>query len=191
MIQLILFVTIGGLLLFAVGSFAFRRRVEGGSIALVQARQALNVLQAGLLPADLVARIFDRADLDYVEMQCSPELHDLFMEERKRVALLWVSRVRKQVVNLKKFHLGSSRFYARLNVGTELSLAFDFARVLFACRMLELFVQVRGPYAAPRMVGAMAATATKVCHVSQDSLAFLTPAYAARGAEPSVPTTRV
>jgi hypothetical protein len=190
-IQLIVSLLIGAVLLVSVGRFAFRRRVEGGSVALVRARQALNTLQGGLLPADLVARIFDRADLDYVEAESSPELRELFMEERKRVALLWVGRVRKQLVNLKKFHLGSSRFYARLNVGTELSLAFDFTRVLFACRMLELFVHLRGPYAAPRMVGAMAATATKVCNVSQDSLAFLTPAYAARGAEQSGRTTRV
>ncbi len=188
MIQLVLFVTIGALLLFAVVSFALRRRVEGGSVALVQARQALNQLQVGLLPADLVGRVFDRADLDYVESQSSAEVRELFMEERKRVALLWVSRVRKQLGNLKKFHLGSSRFYAHLNVGTELLLAFDFARLLFACRLLELFVRLRGPYAAPRMVGAMAATATKVCHVSQESLAFLTPAYAQAVDAPARPT---
>jgi hypothetical protein len=182
-IQLILFLLIGSLLLLSLGSFAWRRRVEGGSGALVQARQALNTLQAGLLPAELVARIFDRADLNYVESQTSSEIRDLFIGERKRVALLWVSRVRQQLESLKRFHLGSARFYARLNLRTELSLAVDFARLLFACRLLQVFVHLGGPYAAPRFVGATAEVATKVCNVSQESLAFLTPVYATRGAD--------
>lgn len=183
MIQLILFLLVGALLLVSLTSFAWRRRAEGGSTALVQARQALNALQGGLLPAELVARVFDRADLDYVESQPSAELRDLFIEERKRVALLWVRRVREQLLSLKRFHSGSARFYARLDLRTELSLFMDFNRLLFACRMLEVFVHLRGPYAAPRIVGAMAATATKVCSVSQESLAFLTPVYAARAAD--------
>jgi len=177
-IQLIVFVLIGALLLLSVSSFAWRRRAEGGSGVLVQAQHALNTLQAGLLPADLVARIFDRADLHFVESHASPEIRSLFMEERKRVALLWVRRVRQQLESLQQFHLGSARFYARLNLRTELSLAADFAQLYFACRLLQVFVHLRGPYAAPRIVGATAATATKVCKVSQESLAFLTPAYA-------------
>jgi hypothetical protein len=189
-IQLILFVLIGALLLVSLIFFARPRRVEGGSTALVQARQALNTLQSGLLPAELLARIFDQADLNYVKSQSTPEIHDLFIEERKRVALLWVNRVRKQVLSLRQFHLGSARFYARLNPVTEFSLFVDFTRLLVACRMLEVFVHLRGPYAAPRIVGATAATAAKVCNVSQESLAFLTPVYAARGANGAVPPAR-
>lgn len=180
MIQLILSLLIGSLLLLSVASFVFRRRAEGSSVDLVEARQALNALQGGLLPAELVARIFDRTDLEYVNMQRSPEVRELFLEERKRIALVWVGRVRKQITRLKSFHLGSARFYAGLDLRTELSLALDFARLLFACRMLEVFVQLRGPYAAPRILGATAATAAKVCSVSQESLAFLTPVYAVR-----------
>jgi hypothetical protein len=178
-IQLILFLLIGGLLLLSLGSFAWRRRAEGGSGALLRAQQSLNTLQAGLLPADMVARIFDRADLNYVESQGLSEIRDLFVDERKRVVLLWVSRVRQELESLKRFHLGSARFYAQLNLRTELLLAVDFARLLFACRLLRVFVHLRGPYAAPRIVGATAAMATKVCNVSRESLAFLTPVYAA------------
>lgn len=180
MIQLVLFLTVGATLLVLLASVVFRRRSEGGSVALLEARQALNTLQGGLLPAELVARIFDRTDLEYVNTQRSSEVRDLFLEERKRIALLWIGRVRKQITRLKSFHLGSARFYAGLDLRTELSLSLDFARLLFACRMLEVFVQLRGPYAAPRIVGTTAATAAKVCSVSQESLAFLTPLYAAR-----------
>jgi hypothetical protein len=178
-IQLISFLLIGAMLLISLGFFARGgRRAEGGSGAMVEAKQALNALQAGLLPPELVDRIFAREDLEYVESNTAKEIRELFMEERKIVALSWVSRVRKQILSLKRFHLGSARFYAQLNVRTELSLALDFATLLFACRTLQVFVYFRGPYAAPRIVGSTAATAARVCKISEESLAFLTPVYA-------------
>ncbi len=181
MIQLISFLVIGALLLVSLYSFArSSNRAEGGSGAMVQAKHALNALQAGLLPPELVGRIFSREDLEYVESETSEEIRELFMEERKKVALFWVSRVRKQVLSLKRFHLGSARFYARLSLRTELALAVDFATLLFACRALQVFLYLRGPYAAPGIVGSTAATAARVCKVSEKSLSFLTPAYAGR-----------
>ncbi len=181
MIQLISFLSIGALLLISLGFFARRgQRAEGGSGALVQAKQALNTLQGGLLPSELVTRIFDRQDLKYIESESSKEIRELFLEERKTIALSWVSRVRKQVLSLRSFHLGSARFYAQLSLRTEISLAVDFAALLFECRALQFFLYVRGPFAVPRMVGSTAATATRVCKISEQSLAFLTPAYAVR-----------
>ena len=184
MIQLILFLGIGALLLVSLYSFARRsNRAEGGSGAIVEARQALNALQVGLLPPELVGRIFNRQDLEYVESKTSDEIRELFIEERKRIALFWVSRVRTQVLSLKRFHLGSARFYAQLSLRTELQLAMDFARLLFACRTLQFFLYVRGPYAVPAIVGSTAVTATRVCKISEKSLSFLTPAYAGRVVE--------
>jgi hypothetical protein len=178
-IQLIAFLLVGALLLVSLYFFATRtQRAEGSSGALVEAKHALNTLQAGLLPAELVGRIFARNDLDYVESSTSKEIRDLFLEERTKIALSWVSRVRKQVLTLKSFHLRSARFYAQLNLRTELALAVDFAALLFACRALQVFLYLRGPYAAPGIVVSTAASATRVCKISQDSLAFLTPAYA-------------
>jgi hypothetical protein len=180
-IQLIPILVIGALLLVSLYSFMRReQRAEGGSGALVEAKQALNTLQAGLLPPELVGRIFARADLDYVDSKASKEIRELFLDERKKIALSWVSRVRTQVLNLRRFHLGSAKFYAQLSVRTELSLAVDFAVLLFECRALQVFLYVRGPYAVPRMVGSTAAAATRVCKISEQSLAFLTPAYAGR-----------
>lgn len=181
MIQLMPFLLVGALLLVSLYFFARpTQRAEGSAGALVEARQALNTLQSGLLPPELVGRIFARNDLDYVESSTSKEIRDLFLEERTKIALSWVSRVRKQVLTLKSFHLGSARFYARLNPRTELALAVDFAALLFACRALQVFLYLRGPYAAPGIVVSTAASATRVCKISQDSLAFLTPAFAVR-----------
>jgi hypothetical protein len=169
------------MLLVSLYSFMRRgQRAEGGSGAMVEAKHALNSLQAGLLPPELVERIFAREDLQYVESETAKAIREIFLEERTKVALSWVSRVRKQVLSLRRFHLGSARFYARLSPATELALAMDFAVLLFECRVLQVSLFLRGPYAAPRIVGSTAATATRVCKISEESLAFLTPVYASR-----------
>jgi hypothetical protein len=121
--QLISFIAIALGLGVSLASLALRKRVEGGSDAMVKAKQALSSLQAGLLPAEM------------------------------------------------------ARFYAGLSLGTEISLGFDFAVLLLACRALQVSVHLGGPYAAPRMVASTAAIANRVCAISERSLAFLTPAY--------------
>jgi hypothetical protein len=78
------------------------------------------------------------------------------------------------VLSLKQFHSGQSRLYARLDVRTEVALALSFASLLILCRVLQATFYVRGPYAAPRVVGIAITAAGKVCTVSENSLAFLT-----------------
>jgi len=173
-IQLIFFLSIG-VLLFASLFFLARRnpRPEGSSGALIEARQALVALQAGLLPIELVQRIFAEQDWEYVRSESPAAVRELFMEERKKVALLWVDQVRAQIRSLSRFHRGSARSYARLNPRLEMELALGFAGLTFACRVLRVIVYVGGPYAAPRMVGAMANAASRTCKISEQSLAFL------------------
>jgi hypothetical protein len=174
MIQLILFLLIGALLFLSLIFLVWRSpRAEDSSAALVEARQALVALQTGLLPMELTGRIFAREDLEYVRSQAPEAVCTMFLSERKGVALAWAAQVRKQLLNLMRFHLGSARFYARLSFRTELALAVQFGGLLLACRALQLVLYVGGPYAAPRIVGATVATAVHVCRISEQSLAFL------------------
>ena len=192
MIQLIAFLTVGLVLSSSLLFLMMRRapRPEGGSGALVEARQALNSLQAGLLPPELIARIFAKEDLEYVLGETPKQIQDMFLEERKKTALCWVNQVRTQVISLKRFHLGSARFYARLSMRTEMELALSFTALLAACRVLQLVMYVWGPYAAPRMVDSTAAAAARVCKISEASLAFLNPAHLSTFGGPSAGTAR-
>jgi hypothetical protein len=173
-IQLIFFLTIGVLLFSSLFFLARRKaRPEGTSDALVEARQALSSLQAGLLPEKLVKRVFDRGDWEYVKSEAPKPVRQLFLEERKRIAILWIDQVRNQINNLSRFHRGSARHYAKLNPRTEMSLAFSFFGLVCSCRALQMTVAVAGPYAAPRLVGAVATAAERTCKISEQSLAFL------------------
>lgn len=190
-IQLLFFILIGAALLASLVLLARRgnARVEGDSRALVEARKALDVLQAGLLPEELVQRIFARDDLDYLISSAVPKpVRDLFVLERKKIALSWIGQVRSEISRLRRFHVGAARSYAQLGVGTELKLACHFAALLVGCRALRLAVYVGGPYVAPRMVGATAAAAASICTISEQSLAFLNPVQLKPFANGSLPS---
>ena len=175
MIELVAFFAVGVIFLVLLYALARRGdvRAEGGAEALLQARQALHSLQNGLLPSGLVERIFARDDLDFVSSTCSREIRQVFLRERKKLALRWVGQVRARVLSLHRFYSGQSRRYARLKVHTELGLALDFASLLIACRILQVVFYLRGPYAAPRMVAHAIGAAGNVCTIFEQSLAFL------------------
>jgi hypothetical protein len=176
MMQLVLFLTLGsGLIILLFLLTRRNRRVEGGAQAVFHARQALVALQMELLPPAILGRIFERHDLEYVTAQTSAQIQELFLEERQKIVLSWVGQIRKQILSLKQFHLGSARFYAGLSLSTELRLASEFFLLLGICRAVQIAVRWRGPYAAPRMVGRAAATAARVCDLSARSLDFLKP----------------
>jgi hypothetical protein len=177
MTGLFLYVALGvGLLVFL---WALARRkgapVEGCGLQFVEARQALRTLQFGLLPENLIARIFDPEDFRYVTAASPEEIGKLFLQERSRISLMWVRRVRSEIRNLMHFHLAYSRLHAKLSLLTEVRLALDFALLLLACRALRILLYLRGPYGARAVVRVLTAAAGRVCAASEKSLAFLNP----------------
>lgn len=175
MIQLVFSLLVGLALLVVLYFFARRGKVsaEGSAQQLREARQTLDSLQFGLLPNDLVHRIFAREDLRYVRSAAPPQVQSLFLAERRAISLAWVRRVRGAILDLMRFHRGHARLYAQLSLSTEILLALNFAVLLMVCRLLQIALYLRGPYAAPGMVRTVAAAANRVCLISEKSLVFL------------------
>jgi hypothetical protein len=177
MIGLLLYLALGVGLLVVLWALARRKSapVEGCGRQFVEARQALRTLQLGLLPENLIERIFDQEDYRYVTATSPGEIGELFLQERSRISLMWVRRVRSEIRNLMHFHLAYSRLHAKLSLLTEIRLAVDFALLLMACRALRILLYLRGPYGARSMVRVLTGTAGRVCAASEKSLAFLNP----------------
>jgi len=173
-IQLLFFLFLAAAFFAFLLYFAYRGRAEGGAAVLVEARQALVTLENDLLPHDFVAGIFAKDDLEFVRAEGSRAIERLFVQERRKIALIWVERVERQIRQLRHLHLGSARFYAQLNVRTELSLAWDFGILVVNCQALRLALLLGGAYAAPVVVGRVAEAASRVCDISRRSLSFLT-----------------
>jgi len=182
MMQLVIFLAVGtGLLVLLL--VAIRRQpshAAGSAGELVTAKRTLESLQLGLLPADLVEQVFGRQDFAYISSIGSNELTDLFMSERKRLALMWIGQIRKQVRALKDFHVSRSRMFTHMSRWREFSIALDFAGLEIRCRVLQLLMRWRGPYAAPNFARRTATTAGRLCSVLDQCLAFLTPGTPAR-----------
>ena len=178
MIELIGFLGVSAVLLVTL-YFFFRAdvRTEGSAQTIVDARLALTALQDDLLPPHLVERIFAKDDLIYLESHASPRVREIFLSQRKQLALSWVKQVRGQVLNLRRFHLGSARFHPRLSFMTEGALAARFAFLLIECRALQAALYVRGAYGAPALVAMASGTAAKLCSVSERNLSFLRPVH--------------
>ena len=175
MIQLVFFLALGlgflGVLIFILRRG--RATPEGGAAALIEARGALDTLQCSLMPPELIGRIFEQQDLEYIETSAPAGVREFFLRERSQIALLWITQMRTQLVSLRRFYTGRSRYFAQINAGTELSLGLNFLVLLSACRLLQMLVYVRGPFAAPRIVGATITRTAKICDFSAEKLEFL------------------
>jgi hypothetical protein len=177
MMQLVIFLAVGtGLLvLLLVAMLRQPSHAAGSAGELVTAKRTLESLQLGLLPAELVEQVFGRQDFAYVSSIGSDKLTNLFMSERKRLALMWIGQIRKQVRALKDFHVSRSRMFTHMSRWREFSIALDFAGLEIRCHVLELLMQWRGPYAATDFARRTALTAGRLCSILDQSLAFLTP----------------
>jgi hypothetical protein len=173
MLQLLFFLAIGGVLLIFLVALSRRGKAEGAAEVLVDAHQALITLRTELLPQGFVERLFAREDLEFVNSEGVAEISHFFDRERKKIALAWVKSVQRQVALLKQLHLGSARFYARLEFKTEASLAWNFMILSVTCKTLQLTFRTGGAFAAPRVVGTVATAASRVCEISAQSLEFL------------------
>ena len=177
MTHLIFFLLLSAGLLVLLFLIARRARpIEGSAQSLREAKQALSALQEWALPSGVLERVFAKQDMAYVLSSTPPDVQRLFMQERRKVAFMWVCQVHKSVGLLKNFHLSQARFYERLSLGTEIELGFNFAALLFACRVLQVALYTGGSSAAPWMMGKTAEAVTRLCQVSEKSLEFLSPA---------------
>ncbi|MGH9705770.1 MAG: hypothetical protein ACRD5R_03335 [Candidatus Acidiferrales bacterium] len=178
MTHLILFLGFGLGLLAAVYLLVVRKpasMVVGSAQALLDARRSLRSLQFALLPQEFVARVFAEEDYAYIQKVGLPSIQRMFLQQRKRIALSWVNRIRLQISGLMQFHRSYSRFYERLSVPMELSMAGNFATLLFCCRALQISILLRGPYAAGAVARRAVKSAYAVCDLTGRSLAFLNP----------------
>jgi hypothetical protein len=175
---LILFLMIGALLLLALLYLMVRSPDHEASSPdpLCDARQAVEALESALLPPEMIGRVFAREDFDYVTSSFPEDICRMFLRERRQIARSWVNMVEKQILALRRFHRIAARQHSGLSFRAEAGLAFDFAALLLACRALQVLLYLRGPFAAPQIVGATVTAATRVCEASKQSMAFLNPA---------------
>lgn len=177
MITLVLFIFIG--LSFLALLYALLSRPsaisspEGSAQSLQAAHRALSRLQRSLLSPRVVQSVFSDSDLYFVRQLQSPEILQAFFTERRRIALLWVSEIRAQILTLSQFHRAQSGFYSDLSFAAEFSLVRDFWILFLGFRGLQFLIFLRGPFVARAIAVRTMTTAERLCALAGQPIAFL------------------
>jgi hypothetical protein len=147
MIGLISALTVGLLLLTALVVFALKQ----GSTA----RDNLSISefpgdprQSGKFeacPPELIARVFSREDWEFISQTHSPFLERLFLQERKRVALVWVRQTSRDIRQVMRNHTEAAKGAADIRLRTEISLFLLYLELRLMCETLSLLIATVGP----------------------------------------------
>lgn len=144
------------LLLLWLGGKAANAHEGQGSL---MARQILSDLHLDLPSRAAMERIFNSSDLEFVSRRAPANVRKLFLEERRRLARIWLSRTREQVRDLFRFHVLVARADARLRPANELRLAAAYLSFAASYWVLWCLIVTRGPFAARRSIRFVAGVA--------------------------------
>ena len=114
---------------------------------------SLGSLQFGDRKKDILDRVFGREDWDFVLSHAPKDVRRLFLIERKRIALSWLSEIRSQSKAAMRFHVARARMSEHLSPMQELVLAVNYLVIRVKCAFIVAVVLLRGPVALRSMAG--------------------------------------
>lgn len=114
------------------------------------------------LPSRLLAdRIFAQDDWHFVCRE-SPSVEQAFLQERKKVALLWLKDTRICVGRIFRFYRIAVRSNAALEFWTELRIAGNYFMFLLMVSSVQSLIYLRGPFYTHGMIMRMFGAADRV-----------------------------
>jgi len=147
----VLVVLLGFLFLVGIGFSLLRGGARSESTRNRSEEQTAAALPAAPSPPEVLERIFEPGDSDFVARQHSRGAQKLFHRERKRLAYLWLRQIRQEVANVRRFHAEMARKSANLHPGTEIRIAVDCLLVSAVCWLLAVAIFFLGPIHARGM----------------------------------------
>jgi len=148
------FVAIGLLLIGLLG--ALLRRNESAaqdSFALPHTYSSFPSLKFEERRKDILDRVFGHEDWDFILNHGSKEIRRLFLMERKKIALSWLSEIRSQSKAAVSLHVSHARKSERIQPMQEFRLAADFFAIRTKIAFIAVMILLRGPAALRGMVG--------------------------------------
>jgi len=152
----------GTLTLFAIGFFLIaslvyllrRRGSEEEDVRWFRDRDlAIPTAQFEDHRKEQLDRIFGFEDWDFIRNSTSNRVQQLFLKERKAIALSWLSQLRMQARAGMDLHVARVRASEELEPLSELRLAIDYYAFLAKSGFIAVIVLIGGPMALRGMVG--------------------------------------
>ncbi|HEV2288795.1 MAG TPA: hypothetical protein VGR81_07570 [Candidatus Acidoferrales bacterium] len=145
MTQILFSIAIGLLLLALLFVWVFRERASESGTALEQTDGTRPSGQE-LPPPDLIERILDPGDLEFVSKESAAETVKLLERERRALAVAWLHQTRRQVGQVMSRHVVAVRHSRNLRPGLEIRLALHYASFVMGYKLTLVLFYVRGPF---------------------------------------------
>jgi hypothetical protein len=165
----LLVVLLGFLFIVSIGFSLLRGEARSGSTRNRPGDQPAAALHAGPCPPEVLERIFDPGDSDFIARQHSHEAQELFHRERKRLAYLWLRQTRQEIANVRQFHTETARKSTDLNPGTELKIAVDCILVSGMCWLMAVAIYFLGPIEMRSMARYTSALSAQLWRMTEKS----------------------
>lgn len=169
MIQTLFSIAVGLLLLGLLFIWAFRGRASDPSAAVKLANGARRSAQE-LPPQDLIERILDPRDLEFVSKESANETVKLLERERRTLAVAWLRQTRRQVGQLMSHHAVAVRHSRHLSPGLEIQLALHYAGFVVGYELTLALFYIRGPFEVRPAVNYVTSIMTRFYGVSDKLL---------------------
>jgi hypothetical protein len=166
-IALLSIVLLGSLILI-LGTRLAAQMIEAGraeGAPIENYLRAERVLDSVVMEAETMKRILSRDDARFIAEQGTCEAQKLFENERKRLALLWVRRIQKQVSELLKLHLMLARYTSKPMPKFEFDLSAKCLAFKLISTVVLAIIWVAGPFRAASVVTYTLDSAAYFCSI--------------------------
>ena len=144
------------------------------------AREALNSV---FLETALINRIFSVEDAEFVARAATADVACSFSNERKRLALQWFRKIRKEVARLMDLHLRLAGYTYDPSPMFELRLTAKYLSFMLASNIVLLLLWLLGPFKGTRCISYAIHTAGSFCTTFSLRLDQVNPARLLSGSE--------
>ncbi len=138
---------------------------QSPSVTLEEFADAREALDTAFVEAAAIERIFSTEDMAFISHASSPKARQLFLEERKALAIQWLRKTQKQVAQLMDLHLRLAGHTHEPSPRFELKLAVKYLSFLVVSYLLLFLLWLRGPFKPRRFVAYTSRVAGYFCTV--------------------------
>jgi hypothetical protein len=154
---------------------------ERPSVTADEYANALRALESVFIETAIIKRIFSADDAEFIERSASPVGRQLFLRERKTLALHWFRKTRKQVARLMDLHLRLASYTYDPNPGFELRLTAKYFTFVVVSNIVLLLLWLLGPFKATRTISYVIRTAGSFCTTFSFRLERVNPTHLSSG----------
>jgi hypothetical protein len=140
-------------------------RGQSRSVTIEEFAEAREALDTVIVETAAIERIFSSEDIEFISRSSTPEVQQLFLKERKALAMQWLRKTQKQVAQFMNLHLRLSGYTQEPSPRFELSLAAKYMSFFIVSYLLLLLLWLRGPFKARRVVGYTCGVAGYFCAI--------------------------